>query len=74
MATAIAYDAARAAVEDARHAALINQFPQDPRRAGAYADGTQPDPAMAQIDTNISTSSDDFIANRNGMLALIESA
>jgi hypothetical protein len=29
---------------------------------------------MAQIDTNISTSSDDFIANRNGMLALIESA
>ncbi|HEY2928811.1 acyl-CoA carboxylase subunit beta [Piscinibacter sp.] len=28
---------------------------------------------MAQIDTNISTSSDGFIANRNGMLALIES-
>ena len=27
---------------------------------------------MAQIDTNISTSSDGFIANRNGMLALIE--
>lgn len=28
---------------------------------------------MAQIDTNISTSSDGFIANRNGMLTLIES-
>lgn len=28
---------------------------------------------MAQIDTNISTSSEGFIANRNGMLALIES-
>ncbi len=28
---------------------------------------------MAQIDTNISTSSDGFIANRNGILALIES-